>query len=45
MSAFTISISAGKNKASSSVTIDGRVEHLITDEEQSMFGLSESKLK
>ena len=45
MSGFTISIVAGKDKASSSVRVDGSVEHLITDEEIQRFGLSDGALK
>ena len=45
MSAFTISIVVGQDKASSTVRVDGSVEHLITDEERLTFGLSESQLK
>ena len=45
MSGFTITIVVGQDKASSSVRVDGSVEHLITDEERLTFGLSETNLK
>lgn len=45
MSGFTISILAGKDKASSSVQVEGSVKHIITDEERATFGLSDLQLK
>ena len=45
MSGFNISIVAGKDSSSSSVMVQGSVQHVITDEERSSFGLSDSQLK
>lgn len=42
---ISIQIVAGKDKASSSVTVKGQVQHVITDKERASFNIQDSKLK
>ena len=45
MSGFNISIVAGKDKDSSSVKVEGRMQHIITNAERKTFRLKDSQLK
>ena len=45
MSGFNVSIVAGKDKDSSSVKVEGSVQHIITDAERGTFRLNDAQLK
>lgn len=45
MSGFSIIVKAGPDAASSSVSASGSVQHIITDEERSAFGITDGPLK
>ncbi len=42
---ITVSIVAGQDRAASSVTATGSIEHIITDAEKATFGLGDNQLK
>lgn len=45
MSGLTVTLVAGKDKDSSSVKVEGSIQHVITDEERETFNVKDSKLK